>query len=173
MDWYVLRTISGKEDVCHSIFQKVFPEFEIIYPKRRLGWRKNGRVISLVRPMFEGYLFVSTDKIWKLDHLLRRCGMNTAWLTRSAGSLVPIFAEEKQLIQRLIGNTGIAEISELERSKDQVKVVNGPLIGLEHVIRKISGRNRRITAEFPVLGEKKKIELEGYIINSEQKELLK
>jgi transcription termination/antitermination protein NusG len=93
-------------------------------------------------------------------------------LTRSAGSLVPIFAEEKQLIQQLIGNTGVAEVSELQRLNDQLKVVKGPLMGLEHVIRKIYGRNRRITTEIPVLGEKKKVELEGYIINSEQKELL-
>jgi transcription termination/antitermination protein NusG len=79
IDWYVLRTISGKEDVIYSIFQKIFSEFEIIYPKRRIGWRKNGRIISLVRPMFEGYLFISTDKILIFEQLLRRYSMNNAW----------------------------------------------------------------------------------------------
>lgn len=53
-----MSTLAGKEDVMYSTFQRVFPGYEIIYPKRRIGWRENGRIISLVRRMFEGYLFV-------------------------------------------------------------------------------------------------------------------
>jgi transcription termination/antitermination protein NusG len=167
IDWYVLRTICGKEEVALRVFQKMFSEVEVIYPRRRISWRKQGSIISLVRPLFEGYLFIATEKekIREYSRILRMNQLNVAWLVYSAGSLVPIFTEEKQLIQQLMGAEGIVEVSAVERYSDRLQVVNGPLLGQEHIITKVSGRNRRITIEIPVLEEKKKIELEGIIIN--------
>jgi transcriptional antiterminator NusG len=165
IDWYVVRTISGKEDEVCIIFQKIFSEFEIVYPKRRVGWRKKGHVISVIRPLFEGYLFVSTNKIETFHNLLRKHAINNAWLTRCGENLMPIYPEEKNLIQQLIGNEGIVEVSEIQMVDNQIKVVKGPLIGLEHVIKKYSGKNRRIVIEFSVLGEKREVELEGSIVN--------
>ena len=169
IEWYVLRTICGREEISYLTLQKIFTDFDVIYPRRRVSWRKNGRLLNLVRPMFEGYLFVSTNKILMLDYLLRKLQINIAWIIRSAGGIVPISTEEKGLIQQLINSEGIAEVSELERIKDQLTVVKGPLVGLENAIKKFSGRNRRIIIEVPILGEKRKVELEGHIINSEQK----
>ena len=51
IDWYVLRTLSGKEDAVFMYFKRILSEFPIIYPKRRIGWRKNGGVISIIRPL--------------------------------------------------------------------------------------------------------------------------
>lgn len=169
MEWYVLRTLSGKEEVVLSILKKIeaFSEFEVFCPKRRLGWRKSGRVISIIRPLFEGYLFVSVNSIniGKFDSLLRTYKMNLIKLVRSAGSLVPISFEEKQLLQGLMDCERVVEVSMVAKVKEQFKVIDGPLKGFEHMIKNFSNRNRRITVEIPVLQEKKIIELEGILIN--------
>lgn len=137
----------------------------IIYPKKRISWRKQGSIINLVRPLFEGYLFIAYPKeeIGIFDHLLRKYQLNIVWLVYSAGSLVPILNEEKQLLQKLIGSDGIVEVSTLEKHNQQLRVVNGPLVGVEHIIKKISRRDLRITVEIPVLDEKRRIELEGVL----------
>ncbi len=166
MEWYVLRTVCGKEDATLTILRKMFSEVELIYPRRRISWRKQGSYIDLVRPLFDGYLFISypKEKIRVFDQILRMRNLNIAWLVYSGGELIPILSEEKQLIQKLMGSDGIVEVSTVEKQNEQLQVVNGPLVGLEHIVTKVSRRNRRITVEIPMLDEVRKIELEGNLI---------
>lgn len=150
------------------IFQKTFSEYELIYPQKRISWRKNGNIINLIRPLFEGYLFVSAsqENINKFDLLLHKYRLNIAWLVRCTGALMPILADEQQLIQNLMGSEGIVEISEI--NKTTRKITKGPLIGMEHIIKKFSPRNRRITVEVPILKTIRKIELDGVLVDFEQ-----
>jgi len=166
LEWYVLRTVCGKEDAAVAILQKMFLGIELIYPRRRVSWRKQGSYIDLVRPLFDGYLFISypKDKIRAFDQALRMRNLNIAWLVYSGGELVPILNEERQLIQKLMGSEGIVEVSTVEKQHEQFQVVKGPLVGLEHIVTKVSRRNRRITVEIPMLDEVRKIELEGNLI---------
>ncbi|WP_268747871.1 transcription termination/antitermination NusG family protein [Pelosinus fermentans] len=166
IEWYVLRTVCGKEDAALTMLRKLFPEVELIYPKRRISWRKQGAVIGLVRPLFDGYLFISCprEKIRGFDQLLRIRKLNIAWLVYSGEALVPILNEEKELIQRLMGSDGIVEVSTVVKHDEQLQILNGPLVGLEHIVKKVSHRNRRITVEVSMLDEKRKIELEGILI---------
>ncbi len=174
MEWYVLRTLCGQEEVVLSIFKKmeVFSDFEVFCPKRKIGWRKSGQVISIIRPLFEGYLFVSVNSkdIGQFDRLLRIYKVNMVKLVRSAGSLVPISPEERQLLQGLMNCGRIVEVSKVERVKEELKVIDGPLLGFEHMIKNFSSRNRRITVEIRILEEVKRIELEGVLINTQKKE---
>lgn len=166
LEWYVLRTVCGKEDAALTILRKMFSGIELVYPRRRISWRKQGSYINLVRPLFDGYMFISyaKEKIRDFDQALRMCNLNIAWLVYSGGALVPILNEEKQLIQKLMGSDGIVEVSTVEKQHEQFQIVNGPLVGLEHIVTKVSRRNRRITVEIPVLDEIRKIELEGKLI---------
>ncbi|WP_040292453.1 transcription termination/antitermination NusG family protein [Acetonema longum] len=166
MEWYVLRTISGKEETALTILHKLFSDVKLICPKRRISWRKQGSIISIVRPLFEGYLFVASpaERLEEFYNLLRMYKLNIAWPVYSAGALVPIYTEEQLLIQKLIGNGGIVEVSTLKKQNEQLQVVNGPLLGLDHIIKKVSPKNRRIMVEVTVLDEKKKIELEGVFV---------
>jgi len=166
LEWYVLRTVCGKEDATLTILQKMFSEVELIYPRRRISWRKQGSYIDLVRPLFDGYLFISypKEKIRAFAQVLRMRNLNIAWLVYSGGELVPILSKEKQLIQKLMGSDGIVEVSTVEKQHEQLQVVKGPLVGLEHIVTKVSRRNRRITVEIPMLDEVRKIELEGNLI---------
>ncbi|BBB92532.1 transcription termination/antitermination NusG family protein [Methylomusa anaerophila] len=162
-DWYVLRTISSKEETAAAFYRKIFPDYDIIYPKRRICWRKCGNLINIIRPLFEGYLFVSTDnnKIHDFDNLLHKLRFNVGWLVYTAGALMPIFDEEKKMIQMLMGTEGIVEVSEIEKVQNRFSVVTGPLMGFEAMIKKFSAKNRRITVEIPILTENKRIELGG------------
>lgn len=169
MGWYVLRTLCGREEGVIAILNKIdiFSKFDVFCPKRRVGWRKKGRIISIVRPLFEGYLFVSSNEenIITFDYLLRKYKIDMAWLVQSAGCLVPISKEEKQFLQKLMDREKIVESSKVKIVENHFEVVDGPLLGLEHTIKNISSKNRRIIIEVPILQEKRRIELEGTLIN--------
>jgi len=169
MDWYVLRTLGGREKIVLAILGKIekFSEFDIFCPQKRISWRKSGDIFFLVKPLFEGYLFVSVnnEKIEKFQRLLNRYKINMVSLVRSAGSIIPISIEEKQILQRLMNCERVVEVSKFEIIEHQLKVIEGPLIGFEHMIKKFSSRNRRITIEIPILQEKKNILLEGLLVN--------
>ncbi|MBP2654771.1 MAG: hypothetical protein H6Q73_2340 [Firmicutes bacterium] len=172
IEWYVLRTACGKEDAVLVILRKMFFEVEFIYPRRRVSWRKQGRIIDLLRPLFEGYLFVvcPKERITLFDQLLRMSKLNIAWLVYSAGTLVPILNAERQLIQQLIGSDGIVDVSMVKNRNNQLEIVNGPLVGLENIVKKVSRRKRRITVEIPIFEEKRDIELEGILVDTDIKE---
>ena len=74
MEWYALRTVCGKEDKALLILRRIFYGFELIYPKRRISWRKQGGYVNLVKPLFDGYIFISClkEKIRDFDksHIL-------------------------------------------------------------------------------------------------------
>jgi len=163
MEWYVLRTLLGKEIKVYSVFKKIVPGLKIIYPRRQVFWRKQGKILKLIKPLFSGYLFVATDKVTELDYLLRKHKIGIAWLIRSGGALVPIFEEEREFIEKLIGVEEIVGVSEVLKSENDFKVIKGPLLGLEHKIKKYSSREQRITIEILIMKEIKRIELQGNI----------
>lgn len=172
MEWYVLRTLCGKEDAALSLFNKIesFSEFDVFCPRRKISWRKGGHILSVIRPLFEGYLFVSSPgkKIGTFDRLLRMYRLDIVRLIRSAGSLAPISSEEKRLLQGLLDYNRIVEVSKIEMVKEQLRVIDGPLLGCEHIIKNFSSSKRRLTVEIPLLHESKKIELEGILIGSNE-----
>lgn len=176
MSWYVLATSCGKEEILLSILQRlgISSKFDVFCPKRKIGWRKNGNIISIIRPLFEGYLFAEVDgsDISEFDYLLRRYKLR-AWIVRSAGSLVPISVEEKQIIEKLMDSERVVQVSRIDKSKNQIKVVDGPLVGMEHIIRKFSNKNRRVTIEVPILHDNRTIELEGILVGAQQNSLHK
>jgi len=169
LEWYVLRTLCGKEDIVLDILKKIekFAEFDVFCPQKKVRWRKKGCILDIVKPLFAGYLFVAihNEEIEKFYRLLNMYKINMVKLVRNAGSIVPISIEEKQILQRLMDCERIVEVSKFEIIEEQLRVIEGPLIGCEHMIKKISNRNRRITIEIPILEEKKNIDLEGILVN--------
>ena len=166
LQWYVLRTIVGEEEKTIFLIQKFFNSIKIIFPKRRLSWRKKGRIIDVIKPLFSGYLFVSAnyEQIKELHQWLRMQKVN-AWLLKFGDSTTPIEVREMELIQKLMCNGDIVEKSEIQKIGGKVMIVRGPLVGLEGIIEKYSKRNRRVIIKVIISGEERWVELEGTWVN--------
>lgn len=171
--WYVLRTIVGKEDEALLLLKRLFSHIKIILPKRRLSWRKKGKIIDVVKPLFSGYLFVSANdkQIIELNLWLRTKKVNI-WFLKVNNIIIPVDNYEMELIEKLIFNGEIVGLSEIMNVGEQVMIVRGPLVGLEGIIVKFLKRNRRVIINVTIGGEEKKVELEGFWINSNQKKLI-
>jgi transcriptional antiterminator NusG len=162
MQWYVLKTEVGKEDRALLLLSCLFNDVKVILPKRKLSWRKKGKVIDVIKPLFNGYLFVSADdmRISEVSLWLRNHKMGV-WFITFGGSIIPVNQKEMLLIQQLISNGGIVEPSVIMQNGHNVKIVSGPLVGLEGLIQKYCKRDRRVIIKITIGSEEKLVELEG------------
>ena len=167
MQWFILRTKVGNEERVMLLFEKIFEDVKIIFPKRRLSWRKKGRIIDVIKPLFSGYLFVSAsnERIKELNLWLRIKNLN-AWFVKFDNSITCVAMEEMQLILRLMCNGDIVEKSEIAKIGEKVAVVRGPLVGMEGIVEKYSKRNRRVIINVTIGGKEKQVALEGTWISS-------
>ncbi|MCX8131432.1 MAG: antitermination protein NusG [Clostridia bacterium] len=168
MCWYILRTRPSQEEKNQQLIQIIFRDLEIIFPKRRLSWRKKGQIIDIIEPLFRGYLFVTTtnERIEELD-LWLRVNRIEAQLMKTDKKISQITSEEADLISKLMCNGDIVEKSEIKKIGERVSIVSGPLVGLEGIIERFSKRNRRVTVRITIGGEVKRVDLEGKWLNLE------
>jgi transcriptional antiterminator NusG len=148
--WYILFVRTGaEEDVCtflnHTGINSFIPKKEVIY-------RREGRSIIQIRPMFPGYLFITSDLPQEQFHAVlqqmrsRKSGIvkelyydreGTSALTAAEQDMLEGLLDQDQV---LTASTGIIE-------NDQVVVLQGPLKGYESRIVRIDRHKRQALLE--------------------------
>mgnify|MGYP004487666843 CR=1 FL=1 len=144
--WYVVQTLTGQEEhACDLIKQKVNEDIleECFVPRYEVERKYHGEWKTLTRNLFPGYVIVVTNRVEELDSKLRHV-QTFMKLLGSEESFVPLDRAEIAWINaftkerhRVIGmSKGVME-------GDKVIVHEGPLVGREGWIKKIS-RSRGI-----------------------------
>ena len=174
MDYYVVQVSTGKEKnfIEDAEFKNKFDElsYSIVFPQRILKIRKAGKVTEKQLPVFAGYLFIGTDKISKdLYQHLRRCKGFYRFLPNNQE---PRFLEGRDLeiLNQFISFGGLAKISQVVFDEnDRIKVIEGPLSGLEGYIVRVNKRKGRATVCLDMCQTAFSIDLGFEILNKEEK----
>ena len=174
MDYYVVQVSTGKEKnfIEDAEFKNKFDElsYSIIFPQRVLKIRKAGKVTEKQLPVFAGYLFIGTDKISKgLYQHLKRCKGFYRFLPNNQE---PRFLEGRDLeiLNQFISFGGLAKISQVVFDEnDRIKVIEGPLSGLEGYIVRVNKRKGRATVCLDMCQTAFSIDLGFEILNKEEK----
>ena len=174
MDYYVVQVSTGKEKnfIEDAEFKNKFDElsYSIVFPQRILKIRKAGKVTEKQLPVFAGYLFIGTDKISKeLYQHLKRCKGFYRFLPNNQE---PRFLEGRDLeiLNQFISFGGLAKISQVVFDEnDRIKVIEGPLSGLEGYIVRVNKRKRRATVCLDMCQTAFSIDLGFEILNKEEK----
>ena len=119
---------------------------DIFCCKRERCKKVNGKWIEYKETCFPGYIFVSTSK----PSLLARELRNVEGFSRLVGfgklgsfSFMPLSEDEEKMINHLIGKNNVIELSTIEFEEgNKVKIIDGPLIGLEGQIVKFNFHKR-------------------------------
>ena len=174
MDYYVVQVSKGKEKnfIEDAEFKNKFDElsYSIVFPQRILKIRKAGKVTEKQLPVFAGYLFIGTDKISKeLYQHLKRCKGFYRFLPNNQE---PRFLEGRDLeiLNQFISFGGLAKISQVVFDEnDRIKVIEGPLSGLEGYIVRVNKRKGRATVCLDMCQTAFSIDLGFEILNKEEK----
>ena len=157
MNWYATYTRSKHEQKVNDRLEK--KNIETFLPLIERWSRRKDRRKKIHLPLFPGYLFVRTKmdvhthlEILKTDSVVRVLCYN--------GKPAPIPDEQIHAIQVLVKN-GMA-VSPYPYLKEgmRVRVVNGPLIGVEGILLKTKPNKHRLVLSVDLLQESVSVEID-------------
>lgn len=153
--WYVIQVMSGEERMTLEFCKALIDQpadcelflLEIEAMKRYHGeWHKEKRI------MFHGYLFVATDHLEQLVLTLNKIPK----LTKVLGcerTPVPLKEEEVELLQHVMNPDYVVEVSEGFLEGNQLVVMDGPMKGMEGMVKRIDRHKRLAWLEIEMFGQ--------------------
>ena len=160
--YYVIQVKTGKEQQAIDDILKNKPKddssFDVFAPYRKIIKKyKGGIEKEVIERCFPGYIFVETNDVKQLFKQLYFTPGFQKLLGREADTdnFVPLDKDEARMIDVLYSknNNRITEISNIEVKVGQtIKVLDGPLMGLETQIKKVNLHKRKVTIEFTICG---------------------
>lgn len=176
--WYVLQTMTGKEEELVGMIKKVVPpvlyeECFTAYYER--VWRRQQKSIVHVERLFPGYVFIIADDPKQLFLELKRVPAMSKLLSMpSDGSFEfpPLNQEEQVFLGEILGEERTAKLSYVETDGNgHVYRLSGPLKRYQERVVKYQFKKRYAIVQFPMLGIEKTAAL-GIILREDvQQEL--
>ena len=158
--YYVIQVKTGKEQKAIADILKNKPDdasFDVFAPYRKVQRKFHGVFKEVVERCFPGYVFVETNQVKELFKSLYWTPGFTKLLGREADTdnFVPLDKDESRMIDILYSknNNRITEISNIEvKEGEMIRVLDGPLAGLETQIKKVNLHKRTVTVAYMMCG---------------------
>lgn len=157
MNWYAIYTKPRHE---HKVNDRLLKKrFETFLPLFERWSRRKDRKKKLLVPLFPGYLFVRTIinpythlEILKTESVVRILGHN--------GKPEPIPEEQINAIQTVIKHGIAISPHSYLKEGERVRIINGPLAGIEGILVKTLANKRRLVLSIDILKESASVEIE-------------
>lgn len=164
--WYALFVATGNEDrVKERLHFSLGTELRAVVPKRRMRERHNGIWMDKIRTLFPGYVLLNGEITGKNYFVIRDIPGVIRLLQDRDGPQV-IDENEIAIISRLTIQNEIIGFSKVYMEGNRVRVIDGPLVGLEGYIASIDKRKGRVKVALNLLGEIRTVELSVTMIQS-------
>ena len=158
--YYVIQVKTGKEQQAIEDILKNKPDdasFDVFSPYRKSLRKYKGETKEVIERCFPGYIFVETNNVRELFRQLYFTPGFQKLLGREEGTenFVPLDKDESRMIDILYSanNNRITEISNIEvKEGEMIRVLDGPLMGLETQIKKVNLHKRTVLVEFMMCG---------------------
>ena len=146
MSIYVISVQPASEHDFLTIARKTLPaeEAELYFPQRALTIRKRGRKREVLAPVFAGYVFLRSEEISETVYRTVKRLPGFYRFLESNTNIRPLDGEDLRLVTHfwrfgeVIGKSTV-KLDE----KSRIRVLSGPLEGLEGLIVKIDKRKQR------------------------------
>ena len=145
MSFFAIQVMSGREDAFRELFLKSLPETKLYNIKKKIQSRRKGKPVSLSSTVFPGYLFLQCPE--PIDPDLLKALRRTKHFTRilpSTDRIAPLDDRDARIITQLLSfGKEIGASLVVFDENNRIRVVQGPLMGLEGMIIKVDKRKRR------------------------------
>ena len=157
--WCVIQVFTGQEEKMRSACIKYIDSDvleETFIPKRIRRRKYLGTWRDEECALFPGYVFLVTEKPDELHDQLRRVEGMTK-LLRDESSVLMLTHEEEEFMKTLGDSEHVTQMSIGIIEGKTIRITEGPLIGLEGMIRKIDRHKRQCIVETDMFGQKTKM----------------
>jgi len=157
--WYAVWTRSQCEPkVEQGLHRK---QMEVFLPRLQVPSRRRDRRVILEQPLFPGYLFLRF--VASRDAYIR--AMSTDGVVRILGdgwdTLHPVPEEQVEAVRRIVAvGQGVRSMPWL-RIGDRVRIVAGPLVGLEGLVQACRGARATFVVSVDLLQRSVGVEVEA------------
>ncbi len=142
-------------------------EARLFLPRRELFIRKSGKVVRELCPLFPGYIFLETTDLSPTLYKEIKSFYPTIWFIKMQDFPVPLSPRDVETLRRFLqfGEVIRPSLVTFEESQ-KIKVVDGPLMGLEGKIIKVDRRKQRARICIEFNGNDFQIDLAFELIES-------
>ena len=175
-NWYAFFVRSGQEEKASEEIKAHFlNEVQTQILSTEILFKRHGIVKKEKQVAFPGYVFVSS----RLDNEMfiiqsRNLTSNSTVIYKvlrygDSGQAI-LHGKDTQLLEKLWSGRECLEISVGVMEGDKVKIVEGPLVGKESMIKKINKHKRQAVVEINFMGENRLITIGLDIIRKDENE---
>ena len=173
--WYVLQTITGREEELVYLIRKIVPpavyeDCFVAYYERI--WRKQQQSIVHVERLFPGYVFILSETPQELYQELKRVPAMSRIVADGNFYFLPLEKEEEIFFRDMLAKDHIIHLSYIETNgKGRVYRISGPLKSYADRVQKYQFKKRYAIIRLRLLGVEKTVAL-GILLNEDiQKEI--
>jgi transcriptional antiterminator NusG len=159
--WYVMWVETGKERKMRGILEHWIPEdhYErIVIPEKNMRKKIKGEWRDVQTCLFPGYLFVVAEGITPFAESLQDVPGFTQML-KTDEEITPIYPEEEAVLKRLVDQNETVGMSIGIVENDKVRILEGPLVGLEGIVKKINRHKRTAELWMELFDRKMRVEV--------------
>jgi len=156
--WHAIYVTTGQEEKAKRALLETFKnDLKVLVPKRELKERKLGKTRIVNRKLFPGYVLINGEITKEVYHKIKKIPMLLKLLKGQEG---PLEIDERELavLNILIKNEKI-KISKAYKENDKIKIIEGPLLGMEGRIQSVDARKGRAKVNVDFLGTSKVVQL--------------
>ena len=146
MDYFVVQILTGKEDIFLKFAANSFHDRNLIFfwLRKEIYIKKAGIARKTISSIFPGYIFIEAESITYDDFRIIKRFPGFCRFLKNNQDIKPLPPEDRMLVYQLNSDGEIAGISKVYfNDEDKIKVVTGPMKGMEGQIIKVDKRKKR------------------------------
>ncbi|MFA5341731.1 MAG: transcription termination/antitermination NusG family protein [Clostridia bacterium] len=177
--WYVFHVRSGEEvkarDNLISICERKDIKLNFVIPTAIKFIKKEKQRIKSFKTVFPGYVFANGIIDVEIYNILKGIpGVYRLLRDRSTFTLMPVPAEEMELLAGIMNVYGVIEAPEVSFEEGQTAVITkGPLTSFKGRIVAVDKHKNKLTLLVPFLGEERRVEIGFLFAESVNQEVIK
>ncbi len=154
MLYFALQVRTGKEAQVISIARRRHPEASLLWPRRRLRIRRGGEWKDSLAPLFPGYLFLRADDFEDIPWRQLRLLPDFIRFLPANDRIVPLDERDQTTLTHFLSFGEVVDKSVVTFDENRrIRVVNGPLQGLEGRIVKVDRRKGRAKVRLDIYAD--------------------
>lgn len=171
--WYVLQTLTGKEESLVQMIKKIvskdsYEDCFVAYYERI--WRLKQQSIIHVERLFPGYVFILSDTPKELFLQLKKVPTMSKLMSDGGFTFLTLEKEEVVFLENMLGQNRIVQLSYIETDGNgRILSVAGPLKNYMAQVIKFQFKKRYVLIRLRMFGVEKTIVL-GIVLNEDLKQ---
>jgi len=162
--WYVLFVRTGREEKVEKLLKRQLDNniFIPFIPMLETIFRNSGRIKKEQKPLFPGYVFIesevsSLEIIQETQSIISTSKDIIRFLYYEDTRDIAMKEHERNMLLRLCNDDCCVEASNGIIVGSRVYIKEGPLVGLESIIRKIDRHKRQAIIELNIMGDVRQV----------------